>query len=1176
MGPAAVSCICARGYTGDLCDTQIAQPMCGKQECSDGCKRRTSCDCHPKEADFTSARYDINLEVVDQPNINISHEIVKQLSSYLIASNITLDDEVEILNISSVRASGARTAMVRVWSTRHGAGALRAALTRLGAARARTHTLRLLPDTKHINIQPALSLHALAVNQRPEVWEGSEFILTCMAYGPPDIVFTWYKDGVRVNFNGTTRDIWTRTVSEDELGRRMSVLGVASAQQIDAGAWSCAVDDATRRRCRAVTLTVLSPPTIRLVPSTLTLSKGDNVSMTCLAGAGRSHGVLGFSWARERSLLPMQPHRHVWEDLYPAGSVLRLYNIQKSSEYRCQVSSMAGTNFAAVTVWALGTDDEACRSDTTHGVHWIRTAPGAHASAPCPPGYTGEIIRFCEPQIGQQGVKWMMPDFSNCEADTLKEVYEQFRLISYGYSWSNVSDVSRQYHTVLRSLRLHPGEGATPLRHVAHMLQYLLSGAARRPDAFHSATHLLNIYDHLLARPEAFLDEEKIYELQNAIVTAASLRNKLSLHLHSFTIATAPVHRNTAHVELHRASSDEWMLSSAELDILPTTYEKLNTSFVTVLYHDLGTRLPSLRRAVEFDGDREVEFMVCSQQVQVSIRGAPETHTLQHTVTLLFSHSKNYSVDASKLACGFRSMKSPGVWSISACEVRVSGVSHAACRCRAAGTIALLTPATHISTDTETELRGAVVVSVSACGAMCLCACALQLLSAARDWLLKLLRGAVALGHAGAMLSLLQCEAAACPGAAGWAVAACWCAAGAGLCAVPLALTAELAGTAPRTHCVALLAGVCVLAFTCARLWGGGPLALGSAASRIIGATAALLATGAAALALCAARSATHLARKLPSSGSRVLRHTLLLLLTSSCSQAAGVAYVQPAERQVAHVAALSVAALANGVAILVCYVFRDEECVRAARRMLSLQPDTRAQTDTSLSLYIKQGGEVESRGGATMDSSSTPVSPAAMYWHDASLESTATMYRRQSNPDCRADIVRCVEYRDCVISPRRGERAGPVCDLIPARAPRDYVATVCLELGARHEPPPQTQVTCPLNFEPYSDKNLDTPKANCTICAQSTPDVSLTSQPIKSCLKKKSCGFTSSTSMPSIDTIKDDNKSHIEHVNREWSKAYDNPQTEKMLHKISTDLDFLLNRTKSKNIAQEIEEAPT
>lgn len=33
--------------------------------------------------------------------------------------------------------------------------------------------------------------------------------------------------------------------------------------------------------------------------------------------------------------------------------------------------------------------------------------------------------RFCEPKTGQHGVKWMLPDFSGCVADSLKDIYEQ-------------------------------------------------------------------------------------------------------------------------------------------------------------------------------------------------------------------------------------------------------------------------------------------------------------------------------------------------------------------------------------------------------------------------------------------------------------------------------------------------------------------------------------------------------------------------------------------------------------------------------------------------------------------------------------------------------------------------------------------------------------------------------
>lgn len=68
------------------------------------------------------------------------------------------------------------------------------------------------------------------------------------------------------------------------------------------------------------------------------------MSITCLAGAGRVHGALGFSWARERTLLPMAPGREVWEDLYPAGSVLKLYNVQ--------VRSFRNFNFVSFVLYA--------------------------------------------------------------------------------------------------------------------------------------------------------------------------------------------------------------------------------------------------------------------------------------------------------------------------------------------------------------------------------------------------------------------------------------------------------------------------------------------------------------------------------------------------------------------------------------------------------------------------------------------------------------------------------------------------------------------------------------------------------------------------------------------------------------------------------------------------------
>ncbi|CAH1637838.1 unnamed protein product [Spodoptera littoralis] len=1191
MGPAAVSCICAPGYTGDLCEAQVAPPECGIEECAEVCKDGTACDCNPKDTDALSARFETRLQVVDIPNENISDEIAKQLTEFLKASNITLEDDVQVLNTSLASTEGIRDAWVRVWSSRREAPALRAALARLASART-----RLLPTSTHFEMHPALSLHKLVVNQRPEVWEGSEFILTCMAYGSPNMAFTWYKDSVKINFNGTTRDIWTRTVSEDALGRRMSVLGVTGAEKLDSGKWSCAADDAGRRRCRALRLTVLRPPEIRLVPSTLTVNKGDNVTITCLAGAGRVHGALGFSWARERTLLPMAPGREVWEDLFPAGSVLKLYNVQKSSEFRCQVSSVAGTNAKAVTMWALGTDDAACESDASHGLRWPKTAPGAHATASCPLGHSGETTRFCEPKTGEHGVKWRLPDFSGCVADSLRDIYKQFTLISMGYSWGSVSHVSRQYGAVLRSLPTHPGEGEPPLIHAVHMLNYLMSPAAQPIDRYNSTEHLLNIYDNLLKHPDAFLDEEKIFDLQNAVVDTAGLRSSFDKRYHEFTVMSKPVlEDNAAHFDFQPVLSEreEWAVTSAGVELVTKTE---NASVVTALYHDLGARLPSLKRFVEYKSGGATQYTIASQQIQLSVSGAGVDNTLLHTVTLLFTHSKNYSAMA-QLACGSRSRSSPRVWTTQTCELRVQEQTYIACRCRGLATIALFTVDSLGLTDAESDSRGIVKITVSLGSAMCLVAALLQLLSlvvGSKTRLPVLLRATTAATHSAAMLTLLECDTkqtSACIGPLGWAIAACWCAGCAALCAQPLLLHTELAATATRAPSVGLLAGVSTLCWLTARLWGGAPLQLGAAANAVCGAGAALLAALTLCLALCAARTLRTVTHKLPPDRreyvrerSRVVRHTLVLLFTTTATQIAGVAYAQPGERTMPKVIALSVAALANGLAMLICYVICDEECLRAARRLLTLSSHNEwhesPEGDTSLSLYIRQGREMECRGAVgALECSSSHVSPANTYWRATPLQSP--LHRRGSSGACVADIVRCVEYKQALL-PSHNVDTRALCDLIPIGGADPHVSRVCVELRVLPEAPQSTVHAS--TFEPLRDTS-DISKANCTVCAKSTPDVSATStapRPIKSCLKKRSPQLSWSTSLPSIHQENDDKNSHLQLIDTQSQTPTTHStftQTDKVLHKISHDLDFLLNRTPSRvanNCPQQIEEAPT
>lgn len=81
-------------------------------------------------------------------------------------------------------------------------------------------------------------------------------------------------------------------------------------------------------------------------------------------------------------------------------------------------------------------------------------------------------------------------------------------MISYGYSWKRVADVTHQYLGVLRSLPVHPGEGTLQLTHVKSMVDHLMSLAGTPHDRIESAEYILRICDHLLKHPDTFLDEE--------------------------------------------------------------------------------------------------------------------------------------------------------------------------------------------------------------------------------------------------------------------------------------------------------------------------------------------------------------------------------------------------------------------------------------------------------------------------------------------------------------------------------------------------------------------------------------------------------------------------------------------------------------------------------------------
>jgi len=60
--------------------------------------------------------------------------------------------------------------------------------------------------------------------------------------------------------------------------------------------------------------------------------QGNDIQLMCMTPNPYIRNIsIGFGWTKNRALLKLEPGRSVWEDLYPAGSILKITNVQVKS-----------------------------------------------------------------------------------------------------------------------------------------------------------------------------------------------------------------------------------------------------------------------------------------------------------------------------------------------------------------------------------------------------------------------------------------------------------------------------------------------------------------------------------------------------------------------------------------------------------------------------------------------------------------------------------------------------------------------------------------------------------------------------------------------------------------------------------------------------------------------------
>lgn len=93
---------------------------------------------------------------------------------------------------------------------------------------------------------------------------------------------------------------------------------------------------------------------------------------------------------------------------------------------------------------------------------------------------------------------------------------------------------------------------------------------------------------------------QNIYDLQNALVLSATLKDNLERTLNEFSVTTKSVREyNAASFKLQPLNSynENWFVTSAAVELVRNSRSK---DLVIVRYNNLEDRLPSLKSSVEY------------------------------------------------------------------------------------------------------------------------------------------------------------------------------------------------------------------------------------------------------------------------------------------------------------------------------------------------------------------------------------------------------------------------------------------------------------------------------------------------------------------------------------------------------------------------------------------------
>ncbi|XP_068086168.1 uncharacterized protein [Anabrus simplex] len=715
VGSLDFKCNCTPGYAGKRCDVKLPDPEdleeCGEGGCVTQCpyddgNPTNICNCgRGPRVQTDRVRYEgtvrvANMTAVQEGAIGLSHiprsiesVLQKQISKYLRSYNISKMDELQVLNVTP----GGEVTFNFLGGKRDGSR-VRDALNRL-VERGRLGNVTLVPTNLAVRQEPTLLLQSVRVNQDRPIRENDEFILSCVAQGSSYMTFRWYKDGVFVNESKSIRNMWTRLLPMDSQDQYTALLGIERATRLDEGLYTCQVVDWGMQQCKALRVEIMVRPEVRVSPMSITLEKGNNVNIKCMSPNDQRHEKFGFNWTKNKALFRMIPGKEVWEDLHPSGSILKIYNAQKSSVYTCLVQGSLESQSISTRVEVVNSSViPLCPRDHTLGVAWPRTAPAQYAIENCPNHYAGHARRLCSLK-DTNVAKWHIPDFSFCVPSAVTTIHNKFRSLTLGYQGTTGTAT---LHAVLHHLTtlnsLLPGEGEVILEMLRDVQSYL-NKTSWHDDILNCTQTFYHIMSLLLGTRHSVLNQERVIQLQELVKSQAVLWGNL---------LTTPgaAHAQFSSLVVYVASLDStlphrfvpsWVSDKIDIHIETTNREKYgNGSFSTavIIYKNLSQFLP-MRYVAKLKNGSELEYEINSRVVSIELgRDARWLYPPAGSfwVDLELDHFiKDYNSEEWNALCAVTSAATfEHSWNFEVCRTHTISLNMTRCRCSRAGTYAVL------------------------------------------------------------------------------------------------------------------------------------------------------------------------------------------------------------------------------------------------------------------------------------------------------------------------------------------------------------------------------------------------------------------------------------------------------------------------------------------------------